>query len=84
MNKQELVKKAEEEGWEVAETTNLHLTKNGTSVLVETFDGDGNPCLYAMNSAAVGHVAVGGNIETPGEADNVADVLDQADRIVNI
>jgi hypothetical protein len=37
-----------------------------------------------MNSAAVGHVAVGGNIETPGEADSVDDVLDQADRIVNV
>ncbi len=79
MKKQELIEAAEAAGWTVGQTTNLHLEKDGKAILVETFDEDDNPCYYAMNSAHVGFVSIGGDMPSgPLEADRIDDVLDMA------
>lgn len=81
---QALVSRAREEGWHVSLTTNVHMDRAdwpaGTgAILVEAFDEDGNPALYAAGTTKEGTVEIGGDkLNERKWADTVEGVLEWA------
>lgn len=79
-----LTKMAREEGWVVSVTTNVHLDRPdwpaGTgAVLVECFNEDGLPGLYAPGYELEGQVCIAGDkLNGRKHADTVEDVLEWA------